>query len=369
MPNKSRSLVTMTKNSSTRRFEKTKHELGVKGGSVKKWSAGSSPKVISYIHVGDGGREDLERYMTTTTNLSLQVYQEESLPDLDEASVINGLDQVGTCTDFSDELHQCTRACPVGCQGHLRPNEITIYEGVSLKGMLVERKRYKARFVLQDRPRKISKVKRRVSDKVSEVGEPIPEKYQSIIDKAHLNAESQTLTERGWNPEDKSCNLAMKSHNHLCVRRQPVTQSTDAVRSKVATSRGICIYEMTWVAKMRGTHASVGVATSQAPLHSPGYISLIGCNSNSWGWDIGRKEAKHDSNSTNYPPTVQNHYEWTVPDTFLMIIDMDEGTVSFAGDGRWYGTAFDNLQGKRVFPAVSTVWGHAEVTIRYIGSS
>ena len=23
--------------------------------------------------------------------------------------------------------------------------------------------------------------------------------------------------------------------------------------------------------------------------------------------------------------SVQNHYEWTVPDTFLMIIDMDEG--------------------------------------------
>lgn len=363
MPNKTKSM----KSSSSRRLEK-KHELGVKGGSVKK-SSGGSPKVISYIHVGDGGRDDLERYMTGGTNLSLQVYQEESLPDLDEASVINGLDQVGTCTDFSDELHQCTRACPVGCQGHLRPNEITIYEGVSLRGMLLERKRYKARFVIQQRPHKPNKLKKPVSDKVSEVGEPIPEKYQNIIDAANLNADSQTQVERGWNPQDKSCNLAMKSNNHLCIRRQPVTQSTDGVRSKVGTSRGICMYELTWPAKMRGTHASVGVATSQAPLHSPGYISLIGSNISSWGWDIGRKEAKHDSNSTNYPPTVQNHYEWTVPDTFLLIIDMDEGTLSFAGGGRWYGTAFDNLQGKRVFPAVSTVWGHAEVSIRYIGST
>ena len=28
--------------------------------------------------------------------------------------------------------------------------------------------------------------------------------------------------------------------------------------------------EFTWPAKQRGTHAVIGVATSQAPLHSPG---------------------------------------------------------------------------------------------------
>ena len=33
----------------------------------------SEAKVISYIHVGDGGKEDLEKYMSGTSNLTLQV--------------------------------------------------------------------------------------------------------------------------------------------------------------------------------------------------------------------------------------------------------------------------------------------------------
>ena len=43
--------------------------------------------------------------LSTTHNI-VEVYEEESLPDIDESSVINGLDQQGTATDFSDERHR-----------------------------------------------------------------------------------------------------------------------------------------------------------------------------------------------------------------------------------------------------------------------
>ena len=79
--------------------------------------------------------------------------------------------------------------------------------------------------------------------------------------------------------------------------------------------------EFTWPSKQCGTHAVIGVATAQAPLHSPGnisiclqfiqtetwtpitilsvlhqnqnahfagYQSLVGTTSDSWGWDLGR---------------------------------------------------------------------------------
>eukprot|EP00088_Acartia_fossae_P026668 TRINITY_DN27498_c0_g1_i1.p1 TRINITY_DN27498_c0_g1~~TRINITY_DN27498_c0_g1_i1.p1 ORF type:complete len:368 (+),score=46.35 TRINITY_DN27498_c0_g1_i1:30-1106(+) len=345
-----------------------------KPGTMKKQISTSKTdkkaRVVCYIHASDGGKEDLEKYMAGQTNLILQVYQEERLPDLDESSVINGLDQVGTCTDFSDELHQCTRACPVGCQGHLRPNEISIYEGLSEKGKLVERKRYKARFICREsaHPRNL-KIKKTTSEVMFEVGEEVPEKYRQIIDNSELAAQPQVQREYGWNPSDRSFNLTMKSSEDVCVRRQPVTQSTDGVRAKIGISRGVSVYEITWPVIMRGTHASVGVATRHAPLHSPGYIPLIGNNLHSWGWDIGRKIGIHNAVSHKYPSTVENHYQWTVPESFFLIIDMDEGEISFAGGGRWFGVAFDGLQGETVFPAVSTVWGHAEVSIRYIGSS
>ena len=36
----------------------------------------------------------------------IQIYQEERLPDIDENCMINGLDQLGTSADFSDEHHR-----------------------------------------------------------------------------------------------------------------------------------------------------------------------------------------------------------------------------------------------------------------------
>jgi len=353
---------------SSKKGEELRKVSSSKGGSVKK----SEAKVISYIHVGDGGKEDLEKYMSGTSNLTLQVYQEEKLPDIDEVCMINGLDQLGTSADFSDEHHRCSRACPVGCQGHLRPNEIAIYEGLSVKGHLVERKRYRARFILKGPS--IVKQKRVKTEPVSSVlsdeciGEEIPEKYKNIIDSSHRFLHNNQLQkEHGWNPDDKSDNLAMKSEEHRCIRRQPVTQSTDGVRAKVGISRGISVYEISWPVKMRGTHASVGVATKHASLQAHGYLPLIGSNNMSWGWDIGRKEIIHQETVSNYPSAVQNHYQWSVPESFYLIIDMEEGVLSFAGDDRWYGAAFTDLQGETVYPAVSTVWGHAEVSIRLLG--
>ncbi|EPQ10052.1 SPRY domain-containing SOCS box protein 4 [Myotis brandtii] len=45
---------------------------------------------------------------------------------------------------------------------------------------------------------------------------------------------------------------------------------------------------------------------------------------------------------------------------------MDEGTLSFVVDGQYLGVAFRGLKGKKLYPVVSAVWGHCEVTMRYI---
>lgn len=46
---------------------------------------------------------------------------------------------------------------------------------------------------------------------------------------------------------------------------------------------------------------------------------------------------------------------------------MDAGTLSFVVDGQYLGVAFTGLKGQKLFPMVSTVWGHCEITLKYIG--
>lgn len=46
---------------------------------------------------------------------------------------------------------------------------------------------------------------------------------------------------------------------------------------------------------------------------------------------------------------------------------MDEGTLSFVVDGQYLGVAFRGLKGKKLHPIVSAVWGHCEITMKYIG--
>ena len=48
-----------------------------------------------------------------------------------------------------------------------------------------------------------------------------------------------------------------------------------------------------------------------------------------------------------------------------MILDMEAGTLSFMVDGRYLGPAHSQLKGKTLYPIVSAVWGHCEVSLKY----
>jgi SPRY domain-containing SOCS box protein 1/4 len=49
------------------------------------------------------------------------------------------------------------------------------------------------------------------------------------------------------------------------------------------------------------------------------------------------------------------------------MLDMNEGVLGFIVDNKYLGHAFRGLQGKKLFFTVSAVWGHCEVTMKYIG--
>lgn len=67
------------------------------------------------------------------------------------------------------------------------------------------------------------------------------------------------------------CFIVSQEDDKLTFHRHPVAQSTDCIRGKVGLSKGLHVWEVHWSTRQRGTHAVVGVATADAPLHSVGY--------------------------------------------------------------------------------------------------
>ena len=49
------------------------------------------------------------------------------------------------------------------------------------------------------------------------------------------------------------------------------------------------------------------------------------------------------------------------------VLDMDQGMLGFVVDGQYLGPAFKGLRGKKLHLMVSAVWGHCEITMKYIG--
>ena len=49
------------------------------------------------------------------------------------------------------------------------------------------------------------------------------------------------------------------------------------------------------------------------------------------------------------------------------MLDMDHGTVGFVVGDHYLGAAFTGLRGRKLYLTISAVWGHCEITMRYLG--
>uniref|UniRef100_A0A1A8FQ51 SplA/ryanodine receptor domain and SOCS box containing 1 n=1 Tax=Nothobranchius korthausae TaxID=1143690 RepID=A0A1A8FQ51_9TELE len=166
--------------------------------------------------------------------------------------------------------------------------------------------------------------------------------------------------QNSWNNNDRSLNVFVKDDNKLVFHRHPVAQSTDAIRGRVGYTRGLHVWEINWAMRQRGTHA---LATRGD------CTSLVGSNAESWGWDLCRSKLYHDGKNVPgkpYPAFLEPEDAFIIPDSFLVVLDMDEGTLGYLVDGHYLGVAFKGLKGKKLYPVVSAVWGHCEIRIRYI---
>ena len=58
------------------------------------------------------------------------------------------------------------------------------------------------------------------------------------------------------------------------------------------------------------------VCCRDAPLHTAGYTSLVGSNQHSWGWDLGRCRAFHNTEKEpgrQYPGRLEFSFKYFSP--------------------------------------------------------
>nr|CAG4646393.1 EOG090X092A [Macrothrix elegans] len=167
-----------------------------------------------------------------------------------------------------------------------------------------------------------------------------------------------------WNPEDCSRNIYVKP-NGFTIHRNPVAQSTDAVRGKIGFSQGRHAWEVMWEGPL-GTVAVVGIATKEAPLQSHGYIALLGSDDQSWGWNLVDNHLLHNGDSKGNYPLLNNAPKYQVGERIRVILDCDDNTLAFERNYEFLGVAFRGLPEKLLYPSVSAVYGHTEVSMVYI---
>ncbi|XP_043088580.1 SPRY domain-containing SOCS box protein 2 [Puntigrus tetrazona] len=177
------------------------------------------------------------------------------------------------------------------------------------------------------------------------------------------------------NPRSQWSSTYLSPNLRVCpsggrVSRARVEQSSDAVRCAVGTATGLHIWEVLWKKQQRGSHALLGVSTHKCALQASGYKALIGGDSGSWGWELSTNQLWHGGTEAGRYPGGGAGGMLSVPDCVLLVLDADAGTLGYVVDGCYLGVAFQNLpKGAELFPAVSCVWGGAQICIRYLSGT
>nr|CAG4643330.1 EOG090X092A [Ilyocryptus agilis] len=164
-----------------------------------------------------------------------------------------------------------------------------------------------------------------------------------------------------WNPDDCSRNIYIKP-NGFTLHRNPVAQSTDGVRGKIGFSHGRHAWEVMWEGPL-GTVAVVGIATKEASLQAHGYIALLGSDDQSWGWNLVDNHLLHNGDSQGNYPLLNNAPKYQVGERIRVILDCDDNTLAFERNYEFLGVAFRGLPEKLLYPSVSAVYGHTEVSM------
>lgn len=146
---------------------------------------------------------------------------------------------------------------------------------------------------------------------------------------------------------------------------------------------GLHVWKVLWNPNHRGSHEVLGISRQKCPLQALGYNVLVGGDSKSWGWELRTNQLWHDGQSWTLPRCKSEH-SWPqssasshtkmaprlIPETILLVLDVDARTLGFVVDHIFLGTAFKDLPlGVELFPTVSSVRGRASIRLCYLNGA
>jgi F-box protein 45 len=139
-----------------------------------------------------------------------------------------------------------------------------------------------------------------------------------------------------WNPNDCSRNVYIKATG-FTMHRNPIAQSTDAVRAKIGFRTGRHAWEVSWEGPL-GTVAIIGVATKDASLQNHGYVASL--DDSSWGWNLVDNQLLHDGETKGNFPLLNNPPKYEIGEIITVILDCEDHTLSFEKGSLFLGVAF-----------------------------
>ncbi|XP_028983752.1 SPRY domain-containing SOCS box protein 1 [Betta splendens] len=194
-----------------------------------------------------------------------------------------------------------------------------------------------------------------------------------------MNSSPVSLDGRShWSSVHRSPHFLLSACKREAMRA-PVELSSDGVRAEVGVHTGLHVWEVLWNPEHRGSHAVMGVSRQDCPLQASGYNVLVGRDSQSWGWELKTNQLWHNGQSLGCYPGKRERWSshiqvsetpLPIPESVLLVLDADAGTLGFVVDGSFLGVAFADLpRGVELFPVVSSVRGGASIRLRYLNGT
>lgn len=167
------------------------------------------------------------------------------------------------------------------------------------------------------------------------------------------NFDEKTTIDNSWDFVNKSEYIVQK--DEFTATRIRVANQTVGIKTKINYNHGIHVWRIEW--EQTGTHTCIGFGTKNTPIIMNEYISLIGYDHESYGFDLINKYSLHNNNKI--------YYDFDIPKIFYIYINFNNRNISIIINNVFY-TLFDNIDiKKKYFLMASLVYGDTNIKCLY----
>ena len=164
-----------------------------------------------------------------------------------------------------------------------------------------------------------------------------------------------------WSKYDKSHEVKLQGRGLKTVHFHPNwSNGTAAVRGNTPLKHGRHYWEISLTKRIFGTSMMFGLCTKKSRMHVDSFINLLGEDNQSWG--LSHKGLVwHKGKWRHYTKSFRENEATTIG----LLLDCDQGTLTYYKDGACLGIAFTGLDkvDEDLYPVISSTAAKTEMTL------